>query len=53
MTSKDRTEIAFEKSEVSAHETLPADMAEKLTEFFLIQQLKEIEAMGFESKVFL
>lgn len=53
VTSKDGTEIAFEKSEVSAHETPPADMAEKLTEFFLIQQLKEIEAMGFESKVFL
>lgn len=52
MTSKDGTEIAFEKSEVSAHETPPADMAEKLTEF-LSQQLKQIEAMGFESKVFL
>ena len=34
VTSKDGTEIAFEKSEVSAHETLPAYMAEKLTEFF-------------------
>jgi pimeloyl-ACP methyl ester carboxylesterase len=44
---------SFQGLEVSAHETPPADMAEKLTEFFLIQQLKEIEAMGFESKVFL
>jgi hypothetical protein len=34
VTSKDGTEIAFEKSEVSAHETPPADMDEKLTEFF-------------------
>jgi hypothetical protein len=34
VTSKDGTEIAFEKSEVSAHETPPADMAEKLKEFF-------------------
>ena len=34
VTSKDGTEIAFEKSEVSAHETPPADMVEKLTEFF-------------------